>query len=265
MEMSKSHINRLGGEAIYLYCIAESRGEVTLGDIGIAGNGVYTISCMGLAVVVHDCRGEAFEHGDKDAMMACMLAHQRVVEIAAGRLGTVLPLGFGKIITGDEHKKPEEKVADWVKSSYKDLEIKLKKVKGKAEYGVQVFWDVSIITGRIIAEAPHIRALSEEIKIKKAGAAFLCEEKLKKEIRLCLEEMATRHYRGFYEKIKDVAEDVKIDKCHGTSDDRKMLLNVSCLLNDRQVLRLGEMLDDITGQEGFSVRYTGPWPTYSFV
>lgn len=265
METSKSWMNQPEGEARYLYCVAESCGEQNLGDIGIAGNGVYTISCMGLAAVVHDCHGEAFEHGDKDEMKACLLVHQRVVQIAAERFGTVLPLGFGKIIAGDEHKKPEEKVADWLKSSFKDLEIKLKKVEGKAEYGVQVFWDVSLVTVRLIDEVPHIRALSEEIKLKKAGTAFLYEEKLKKEIRLCLEEAAARHYRTFYEKIKDVAEDVRIDKCHRTSDDRKMLLNVSCLLNDRQVERLGEMLDDITGQEGFSVRYTGPWPPYSFV
>ncbi len=265
METSKSWKNQPDGEARYLYCVAASCGEQNLGDIGIAGNGVYTISCMGLAAVVHDCHGEAFEHGDNDGMKACLLVHQRVVQIAAERFGTVLPLGFGKIITGDEHKKPEEKVADWLKSSYKDLEIKLKKVEGKAEYGVQVFWDVSIITGRIIDEVPHIRALGDEIKTKKEGTAFLYEEKLKAELRLCLEEMAARHYRTFYEKIKDVAEDVRIDKCHRASDDRKMLLNVSCLLNDRQVESLGEMLDDITGREGFSVRYTGPWPPYSFV
>ena len=265
METSNARKSPPDGEARYLYCIAESRGEQDLGDIGIAGNGVYTIPCMGLAAVVHDCHGQAFEHGGKDEMKACLLDHQRVVQIAAERFGTVLPLGFGKIKTGDEHKKPEEKVVDWLRSSFKDFEIKLKKVEGKAEYGVQVFWDVSLVTVRLLDEVPHIRTLSEEIKIKKAGTAFLYEEKLKKEIRLCLEDAAARHYRTFYEKIKDVAEDVRVDKCHKTSDDRKMLLNVSCLLNDRQVESLGEMLDDITGQEGFSVRYTGPWPPYSFV
>ncbi len=258
-------MNRPEGEARYLYCIAASCGEQNLGDIGIAGNGVYTISCMGLAAVVHDCHGDVFEHGDTDAMKACLLDHQRVVQTAAERFGTVLPLGFGKIITGDEHKKPEEKVADWLKSSFKDLEIKLKKVEGKAEYGVQVFWDLSSVTDRIRDEVPHIRALGDEIKTKKAGTAFLYEEKLKKEIRLYIEEAAARHYRTFFEKIKDVSEDVRIEKCHSTSEGGKMLLNVSCLLNDRQVESLGEMLDDIKGQEGFSVRYTGPWPPYSFV
>ncbi|MBI5232878.1 MAG: GvpL/GvpF family gas vesicle protein, partial [Deltaproteobacteria bacterium] len=170
-----------------------------------------------------------------------------------------------KIIISDGHKRSEEKIIDWLKGSHEELEIKLKKVEGKAEYAVQVFWDVSLATVRLMDEAPHIRSLSEGIKIKKAGSAFLCGEKLKAELRLCLEEEALRHYRAFYEKIKDVAEDVRIDKCRGSADDRKMLLNVSCLLNDRQVERMGEMLDDITGQEGFSVRYTGPWPPYSFV
>ncbi|MBI5587653.1 MAG: GvpL/GvpF family gas vesicle protein [Deltaproteobacteria bacterium] len=265
METSISGKGRPDKEASYLYCVAESRGGGDLGDIGIAGSRVFTISCMGLSAVVQDSRKEIPEPGDKDGMKACLLVHQRVVEIARERFGTVLPLGFGKIIAGDEHKKSEEKVADWLRSSFKDLEIKLKKVEGKAEYGVQVFWDVSLAAGRLADEAPHIRTLRDEIKMKKAGTAFLYEEKLKAELRLCLEEAAARHYRAFYDKIKDVAEDVRIDKCHGTPDDRKMLLNVSCLLDDRQAEMLGEMLDDIAGHEGFSVRYTGPWPPYSFV
>ncbi|MBI5234232.1 MAG: GvpL/GvpF family gas vesicle protein, partial [Deltaproteobacteria bacterium] len=103
------------GDARYLYCIAESCGREDMGDIGIDGNRVYTISCMGLAAVVHDCHDKAFGHGDEEAMKAYLLGHQRVVQIVRERFGTVLPLGYWKIIISDGHKRSEEKIIDWLK------------------------------------------------------------------------------------------------------------------------------------------------------
>jgi len=44
-----------------------------------------------------------------------------------------------------------------------------------------------------------------------------------------------------------------------------LLLNLSCLLPRDQNEKLGEALEKIDGREGISVRYTGPWPPYSFV
>ena len=42
-------------------------------------------------------------------------------------------------------------------------------------------------------------------------------------------------------------------------------MNLSCLLTKDGSRELGDELEKIDAMEGFSVRYTGPWPPYSFV
>ena len=43
-----------------------------------------------------------------------------------------------------------------------------------------------------------------------------------------------------------------------------MLLNLSCLMQEGSG-DLGRVLDEIQQTKGISVRFTGPWPPYSFV
>ena len=43
-----------------------------------------------------------------------------------------------------------------------------------------------------------------------------------------------------------------------------MLLNLSCLMGKGNPT-LGNVLEEIQETEGISVRFTGPWPPYSFV
>ena len=44
-----------------------------------------------------------------------------------------------------------------------------------------------------------------------------------------------------------------------------MLMNLSCLLAREGSKKLGGELEKIDSREGYSVRFTGPWPAYSFV
>jgi hypothetical protein len=48
-------------------------------------------------------------------------------------------------------------------------------------------------------------------------------------------------------------------------EDKQMLLNLSCLLFKEKSKILGEELEKINHLKGFFVRFTGPWPPYSFV
>jgi hypothetical protein len=50
-----------------------------------------------------------------------------------------------------------------------------------------------------------------------------------------------------------------------TCRDMKFLVSYSCLVREDKVERLGEILDEINSQEGFRVRFTGPWAPFSFV
>ena len=88
------------------------------------------------------------------------------------------------------------------------------------------------------------------------------EELLKNE----MARMADQYFQEFYEKIKVYTDDLRVEKTKRAEDEGKqMLLNLSCLLPKDQSGKLGEALEEIDNREGFSVRFTGPWPPYSFV
>ncbi|GAF76208.1 unnamed protein product, partial [marine sediment metagenome] len=189
--------------------------------------------------------------------------YQKVVEHAWERFSTILPLSFDTIIKKEEDISPGDNVIRWLESDYEKLKEKIDKVRGQAEYGVQIFWDPKIIADKIIRDVPEIQKIDDEMKSKSAGTAYLYEEKLKSLIKREMEKRADSFFKEFYGQIRPKVDDIKIDKTKKTDDNLQMIMNLSCLVKEK-VNALGEVLDDIQAREGFSVRFTGPWPPYSF-
>lgn len=252
-------------EGRYIYCIVENSKEEDLGNIGLGGSKVYTIPYQDISAVVHNCPAKPYESEDNEVLKAWVIAHEKVVERAWEKLGTVLPLGFDIIIKADEEKYPEEIVKDWLRGDYQNLKDKLDKVKGKAEYGVQISWDTKVISHVLIEKDEELNKLSEEIKSKPKGAAYMYKQKLEKLLRGRLEREAERYFKEFYGRIKECTDEIRMEKLKKEEEPRQMLMNVSCLADKKDVKALGDELDKINNGEGIFVRFTGPWPPYSFV
>ena len=250
----------------YLYCIADSSEAVSLGNIGIEENEVYSIPYKDLCAVIHNCPATPYESEDKEIVKEWVIAHQKVVDAAWEKLGTLIPIGFDTIIQGNAAVEPEENMKKWLGDDYDNLKAKIEKVRDRAEYGVQLFWDRKTIAKKVSDESPEIKALNEEIKSKPKGVAYMYRQKLEALLKKEIEDRADRYFKEFYGKIKPHADDVHVEKTKKTEDeDKQMLLNLSCLLPKEGSKGLGEELEKIDAIEGFSVRYTGPWPPYSFV
>ena len=250
----------------YLYCIADSNKAEPLGNIGIEANEVYSIPYNDLCAIVHNCPARPYESEDQEIVKEWVIAHQKVVDAAWERVGTVIPIGFDTIIQGNAAVDPEENMKNWLRDDYDNLKAKMEKVRGRAEYGVQLFWDRKTMAEKISDESPEIKALNEEIKSKPKGLAYMYRQKLEALLKKEIEDRADRYFKEFYEKITPHAEDLRVEKTKKTEDeDKQMLLNLSCLLLEEGSKKLGEELEKIDALEGFSVRYTGPWPPYSFV
>jgi len=259
-----SDVGHMSGR--YLYCIVKGNEAVNLGKIGIEGNEVYTIPYKELSAVVHNCPAEPYRSEDEEVVKSWLVTHQKVVDAATERFGTVIPIGFDTIVQGNVAVDPEENMKAWLKKDYENLTAKMEKVRGRAEYGVQVFWDPKVMAQKIAEESPEIKKLDEEIKSKPKGLAYMYRQKLEDLLKKEMEKLADRYFRDFYEKIKPYAGDLRVEKTKKTEDkNTQMLLNLSCLLPKEGSKKLGEELEKIDALEGFSVRYTGPWPPYSFV
>jgi hypothetical protein len=250
----------------YLYCIVEGSEGVNFGKIGIEGNEVYTIPYNDLCAVVHDCPAEPYQSEDKEVVKRWVVAHQKVIDSAWERYGTALPMGFDTIIRGNEVSDPGENMRNWLREDYKNLKGKIEKVRTRAEYVVQIFWDSKVMSQRIIQESSEINKLKEEIKSKPRGLAYMYRQKLEDALRKEMEKQANRYFKEFYDRVKPYLDVLHVEKTKKTVDENKqMLMNLSCLLPKCGSERLGDELEKIDSMEGFSVRYTGPWPPYSFV
>jgi len=252
-------------EARYLYCIADSAEKVNFGNIGIEDGEVYTIPYQDLCAVVHNSPPEPYKSEDNEVIKKWIMAHQKVIDTAWERFGTVLPLGFDTIIKGEEGIAHDENMKKWLKDDYENLRQKLTKLKDRAEFGVQVFWDPKIISEELIETNPEIKKLSEEIKSKSKGLAYMYKQKLENLLKKEMEKEADRYFKDFYEQIKRCVEEIKVEKTKKLEEDKQMLLNLSCLLFKGKSKTLGEELEKIDHLKGFFVRFTGPWPPYSFV
>lgn len=250
--------------ARYIYCITEGNEKITFGDIGIEGNEVYTILYRDLCAVVHNCLPEPYKSEKKDEIVSWVTIHDKVVEVVWEKFGTVLPLGFDTIIKGEEGITPDENTNNWLKNDYENLKQKLAKLKNRAEFGVQVFWDPNIISQGLLEENLEIKKLSEDIKSKSKGLAYMYMQKLENLLKKELEKEADRYFKDFYEQIIRCVEQVNVEKTKKTEEGKQMLLNFSCLLLKENSAILGEELEKIDNLKGFSVHFTGPWPPYSF-
>jgi len=252
-------------KARYVYCVADTGEEASLGKIGIAEHEVYTIAYKDVCAVVHDCPAQPYQSDDQEVVKVWVMTHQKVIDAAWERWGTVLPLSFDTIIREEAEKSAEQNVEDWLKQEYERLESKIEEVRGKAEYGVQVFWNHKLVAKDLTQTSPEIRNLEEEIKTKPKGLAYMYRQKLGNLLKREIETKADECFKDFYSRIRKHTDDVHVEKTKKAEPSLSMIMNLSCLVDRDRYSELGEELDKINRMAGFSVRFTGPWPPYSFV
>lgn len=250
----------------YVYGIVANKEMVILGEIGIGGKEVYTIPYRGICAIVHNCPPEPYQSQDDETVKCWVKIHQGVLDEAKSRFGTIIPLGFDTIFQPkDDHTSPDQVVQDWLKENYDRLNALLDKMKDKDEYGVQIFYDPRIISEVIAQQSEEIKKIKEEMASKSPGLAYMYKQKLERAVKAEMERLAEKWFKDFYTNIKKYADDIVVEKTKKAEKGKVMLLNLSCLVSTVKVKALGEELDRIDNMEGFSVRFTGPWPPYSFV
>lgn len=244
-----------------MYCCAHAGGggDVQFGKIGINCADVYGIHFNGLCALVHDCPEEPYKSEDLEVVKKWVLAHQSVVEAASERFGTVVPFSFNTIVKGENAG-----VEKWLKSDSEMLSRKLAGLEGKLEFGVQLFLDRETATKELLGAVREIGELSEKINAAKGGTAYLYKQKLDKMMKDEIEKKAGELFKSLYDRIKRRSVGVKVGNL---KEGRIMVANFSCLVEKEKVRELGEELDRFKKEsgKGLSLRFTGPWPPYSFV
>jgi len=257
-----THTTERDRQARYIYGVTPRLKRDNLGPIGIMGNTVYPISYKEISALVHDCRPEPYQGGEQE-VKEWASAHAAVVDAAWVEAGSVLPMSFDVIVKGDEERSAEANVRKWLEEGYEMLKAKLEEFRGKVELGVQILWDPAVITQRITAENEEIKELVMEMATKSPGTAYFYQHKIAEAVKDEMEKRAAEDYRGIYERLRAHAVDTHINKVKRLPG-KQMIMNLSLLVEREKVQALGEILGEVGEEEGVEVRFTGPWPPYTF-
>lgn len=244
----------------YIYCITDGRQNISLGKIGIERAEVYTIPFCNLLAVVHNCEARAYYSEDEDCVIKWIITHQQVIDEAWKRFETVLPITFNTIIKGNTAD-----VQAWLKQEYESLCKKIRRLRGRAEYGIQVFWDINTITGTLMDRDTGLKGLQKEMQSNTDGAAYMYKQRFEKRLKAEIEAEAEMRFKKLYEQIKTHVEDIFVEKIKRKEGNTQMIMNLSCLAPKNRGGYIGEEIEKINSINGLSVRFTGPWPPYSFV
>ena len=267
MEIRGVREQKLG---LYLYGIADANtdAQTKLGEIGIEGNEVFTIPYKGLSAIVHNCPLEPYKSDDEEVVKGWVKTHQHVLDIAEEKFGTVIPFSFDMIIKPEDENNAgaEEALKKWMAEELEGLMEKMNKIRGKKEFGVQIFYIPSVMSEKMAAESEEVRKIKEEMKSKGPGTAYIYKQKLETAIKREMESRMDSYFKDFYGRIKKHVEEIKVEKTKKADEkDMQMIMNLSCLITTDKYKELGAELEQIDNTEAFSVRFTGPWPAYSFV
>ena len=235
--------------AVYLvHCIVESKAFDARGlrpDVRLSA--VHYADIAAVAREVDERGVEALETSDECLKDWLTVYQQTNVNIF--RRYTMLPLRFGIMVDR------KEETEDFLASSYIHIKWALDKLRGKAEFAVQLSWDLNAVLQEIGLDKQWQKKAAESIdpadRIAVGRLLFEAAEARKKQI-----------VSSVHSKLSPVS----LDSSEGRSADESIIMNRSYLVELTAEDSFDEAMADL-GRENesyLSFKYVGPMPPYSF-
>ena len=173
-------------------------------------------------------------------------------------------MNFNTIIISDERTSAEQRLKSWLAAEYQSLKNRLHGLTGKAEYGLEVFWDPAGVAKELAQVNAEIRELQQFVNDKPRGLAYMYRQRLEALLKTEMEARATEEFKTLYARVRNYVDNIHVERTKKAAEGRQMLMNLSCLVSEDQYPEREAELGQIDRIEGFSVRLTGPFPPYSF-
>ena len=237
----------------YLYCLvrlAEADAVDEFSTAGIEDEPVSVHPVGEIGAVVHTCES-LYDSDDTQTIQQWLLAHQRVVDEAGELFGTPIPFQFDTVLTGGD-----EALSEWLASAAGRLEDELDALGGHWEYRIEVTHHESAHE-EFINEDSELSALRSKAEAADSGTAYLLEKQYDKQ----LADRIANHVSALESLGSRQTRDVDLDV---SQKDHDPIARFAVLATDEGVDGLGGELDEIAAEPGVEVRFTGPWPPYTF-
>lgn len=249
----------------YLYCAVGLNGDdPTFEAQGVDDESVRLLAIDNIGVVLHDCES-LYDTDDMDLVRKWVLQHQQVVDEAGEAFGTPLPFQFDTILTGTD-----DRVREWVQEEGEILSQHLDTLAGHWEYRIELRRDESTLTEELEAGDERLNELGAEIDDADSGTQYLLEKQYDQRLTDLQRERRAERSAALEDRLTDLAHAVNKLGDQTTLDDERETdgmetqARFTVLAATAQEETIGELLDEIAAESGVEVRFTGPWPPYSF-
>jgi hypothetical protein len=253
-------------DGLYLYALAELPGDIPVGMHGIEGENVFIIPFRNISAIVHACPLTPYTSDDEDIITRWVIMHQDVLDRLLNVGIPLIPFSFDTIIRPDGEKESSEVLVLWLSDEYDKFTGTFDKIRGKKEYGIQVFCTTAKIRDALMESNKKIKAFYEEITTSGPGKEYLLRQKIEKELKTATDAEIAGLVAGITDKIRMYCDEIKPGTPKKGQDTvQVMIMNCSCLVSDENYPKLGGVLEEIEKEWGLPIRFTGPWAVYSFV
>jgi hypothetical protein len=233
----------------YLYGIIEEPQFKTFEMRGLEGAAVYTINSRDLAAVVSD-----IELIEIDPTRKNVLAHT-LVQDGILKKYTLIPMGFGIVAAG------ESSVRSLIEKNYAGLASELKRLSGKIEVEIKIFWDDKALINE------NQQLITKVQTAVKAASCTADAQRLLTEAGMQVEKIIlawkAKYVDQIYASLKKLAIDSRLNNCSGV----KMFLNASFLIDRNTESQFVEQVRSLDAKYkgNINFKYIGPLSPYNFV
>lgn len=258
----------------YVYCVAESVAAEQLDaasfpvaieeDAKLEWIAAGELAALTSVVPLDNYGEEALaEHlGDATWTAVRAMRHETVVEYVAKRT-SVVPLRFGTIYL--ERVSIERMLGD----KARELAQIIERLRGREEWGVNVFSDRATLMASITSVSPRLRELVQQAEAASPGQSYLMQKKIEAlrvdEVRVALNRIVDEIEQALSEKADD-AKRLRILKVEAT-EYGELKAKFAFLVKRagfEEFRAAAERLAQENLEAGVRLELTGPWPAYNF-
>lgn len=253
-------------EGRYLYCVVGTGDSeaASFSATGVDGADAYVVESGGVGAVVHPS-GSAHEPSDVEDVKRWLLEHQSVVDEAGAAFGTPLPFRFDTVVAGGD-----DAVRGWITDEFETLSDALASLAGQWEYRVELVVDPDALEASLADEDDRLAELRERRRDADEGTAFMLEKQYERRLGDLVAARVDRTADGLADDLRDEAHEVRaVDRTASLLDDDgddqgSHSRSFAVLAPEQAEEAIGDVLDEFAAEPGAEVRFTGPWPPYSF-
>ena len=234
----------------YLYGFAEGDIQLPADLLGLANAPVQAVRLREIAALISDHAVEKLP-----LLRRHVEPYHRVIREVSSR-ATFIPASFGHISDN------EGQILAVLQENYAGIREELLRLRGKAEMGVKLMWDVDNIFDYIVGIDRELQSRRDRVFGKSRPSM---EERL--ELGALFEKRLRLERERLGNQVIDALRSVTCDLRVNTPTDEKAVLQAAFLIERAREKEFEATLYRAAGlfDSNYALDYNGPWPPYSFV